>query len=93
MVDFPWPIFIATIISISVVSIMICLFTAIVGSMDIGPDYCQNLDTNWDRVADPNMTEYLPSWLSDHYCEYNLTSGHINFNRTRYLYALSHVEN
>ena len=80
---------------IIVFAIMFNIESNFMNSVSLNPDtnikYCHMLDKQWDRDADPNMTSFATD-ASNHFCELNQTTHALEFNRTKFLYAISHIE-
>ena len=68
-----------------IVGVAALMFEQSLKETAIGPDYCFQLNSHKPDV-------FVDSDARAHFCEFNVTTGELEFNRTAFLAALSHVE-
>lgn len=79
-------IFIGTLLVVSfIVGEVALLFDQSLQAAAIGSDYCFQLTSHKQDAA-------RDAAAASHFCEFNATTGELEFNRTAFLNALSHVE-
>ena len=73
------------IIAVGVMFVVIYLFGQVIQANEIGPEYCQNLVSK-----EPGFGQSLDA--TTHFCDYNVSTQGYDFNRTKFIEALSHME-
>jgi hypothetical protein len=77
--------FVVTLLVVGFIFGEVALIFDPLSSAAIGPDYCFQLTSHKPDVA-------RDAAAASHFCEFNMTTGELEFNKTAFLAALSHVE-
>jgi hypothetical protein len=75
----------ALVVCVVVMGITTYIFGQFMQANSIGPDYCHNLANQ-----EPSFGQSLDA--TTHFCDYNVSTSGYDFNRTKFIEALSHVE-